>query len=46
MDVLEKYSTDEICFVVVVGEQKAGKSFLCDKILNLAKIRGNHVQKS
>ena len=43
MNLLEKYATEEICFVVVVGDQSSGKSFLCDKILNLSEIRGNHV---
>lgn len=30
--------------MMVVGNRGAGKSFFCDKILNLSEIRGNHVK--
>jgi sigma54-dependent transcription regulator len=43
LNLLERYSTDELCFVMVVGNRGAGKSFFCDKILNLSEVRGNHV---
>jgi polynucleotide 5'-kinase involved in rRNA processing len=43
MSLLEKYSTDDVAFVMVVGNKTAGKSFFCDKILNLSETRGNHV---
>jgi len=43
MSLLEKYSTDDVAFVMVVGSTEAGKSFFCDKILNLSETRGNHV---
>lgn len=29
---------------MVVGNRGTGKSFFCDKILNLSEIRGNHVK--
>lgn len=42
-DLLTQYSTNEIAFVVVMANHQAGKSFFCDKILNLAEVKGNHV---
>lgn len=42
-DLLRQYATNEIAFVLVAGNQEAGKSFFCDKILNLCEIRGNNV---
>ena len=38
-----KYASYDLCFVGVMGPQGGGKSFFCDRILNLAEIKGNHV---
>ena len=38
-----KYAAHDVCFVGVSGARGAGKSFFCDKILNLAEVKGNHV---
>lgn len=43
-ELLREYATNEIAFVMVAGNQNVGKSFFCDKILNLCEIRGNHVR--
>ena len=40
---LRKYSAYDLAFVTVTGGREVGKSFFCDKILNLAEIKGNHV---
>lgn len=40
---MNKYASMDVCFVTVVGEKDVGKSFFCDKILNLAEIKGSHV---
>jgi hypothetical protein len=40
---MSKYASMDVCFVTVVGEKDVGKSFFCDKILNLAEIKGSHV---
>lgn len=36
LSLMEKYYENDIVFVSVVGESKGGKSFFCDKVLNLA----------
>ena len=36
LEVMERYIENDVVFVVVMGERKSGKSFFCDKILNLA----------
>jgi uridine kinase len=38
-----KYISSQVAFVAVGGNKGAGKSLFCDKILNLAEIKGNHV---
>lgn len=40
---LREYATSEVALVVTVGNRSAGKSFFCDKVLNLSEVRGNHV---
>jgi hypothetical protein len=42
-ELMNKYASMDVCFVTVVGEKDVGKSFFCDKILNLAEIKGSHV---
>jgi hypothetical protein len=33
---MNKYATYDVSFITVTGQQKAGKSFFLDKILNLS----------
>lgn len=40
---LRQYATNEVAFVMVAGNRSSGKSFFCDKVLNLSEVRGNHV---
>ena len=40
---MKKYTAYDVTIVSVMGDQSAGKSFFCDKIMNLAEIRGNYV---
>ena len=41
---LEIFPTEEMAFVVVGGSRGVGKSFFCDKVLNLAGVKGNNVR--
>ena len=34
-NLMEEYVSNDVVFVTVMGERSAGKSFFCDKILNL-----------
>lgn len=40
---LRQYASNEVAFVMVSGNHISGKSFFCDKVLNLCEVRGNHV---
>ena len=40
---MEEYVSNDVVFVGVMGEKSGGKSFFCDKILNLGEVNGNHV---
>ena len=42
--IFNEKEADELCFLVVTGDSQSGKSFFCDKVLNLAEVRGNHVK--
>lgn len=41
---LQRYSGNDIAFVIVTGEKESGKSFFIDKILNLSNVQGNNVK--
>ncbi len=36
VELMNKFASSDVCFVTVVGEKEVGKSFFCDKVLNLA----------
>lgn len=40
---LRQFASNEVAFVMVGGNGSSGKSFFCDKVLNLCEVRGNHV---
>ena len=40
---MKKYTAYDITLVGVIGDTQVGKSLFCDKVLNLAEVRGNHV---
>ena len=43
MELMKKYVAYDVSFVCVMGEKESGKSFFCDKVLNLAEVKGNKV---
>lgn len=44
VELMSKFASSDVCFVTVVGEKEVGKSFFCDKVLNLAEIKGSNVR--
>jgi hypothetical protein len=40
---MTKYISNQVAFMAVGGNKGSGKSLFCDKILNLAEVKGNHV---
>lgn len=43
LQLFQRYAAYEIAFLSVMGERGNGKSFILDKLLNLAGVKGNHV---
>lgn len=42
-NLFNKFIGIDVCFIAIGGHKQVGKSFFCDKILNLAQIKGNNV---
>lgn len=43
IQLFQRYASYDIAFLCVLGEKGNGKSFILDKLLNLAGVTGNHV---